>query len=380
MPERNDRRPPANVAEHERVSQEPLRELVGEIFLATGLAGDDAATVAEHLVQADLRGVSSHGVSRTAIYVSRIQQGLVEPRPRMNELNATPVSALLDGGNGPGIVVASEATRTAIAKATESGIGAVSVRNSNHCGMLAHYTATAAAQGLIGVATTSAPPTMAPWGGTQPFFGTNPLSYAVPTPAGRPDIVFDMATSNVARGKIILAQQAGGSIPLGWALDPDGEPTEDSAAALAGSMLPVGGPKGSGLAMLVDILSGLLSGANYGPHMPQLYGNPDLPQNTGHFFLAMLPDLFTPQEEFTARVESMAEELGALPAAQGHTRVCLPGEPESECAVAYREHGIPLSLPVRWELARLATTLGIDGGQPDFLSIPGPDEQEVEPR
>ncbi|PRY02410.1 Ldh family oxidoreductase [Allonocardiopsis opalescens] len=337
----------------------PLRELVRQVFTAAGLTGQDAGAVAEHLVLADLRGVGSHGVSRTAIYVERIGQGLVDPRPRIRVLAETPVSAHLDGGNGPGVVVAGHAMRTAAAKARESGIGAVAVRGSNHCGMLAHYTGEAAAAGLIGFATTSAPASMAPWGGARAYFGTNPLSYAVPVPGGRPDIVFDMATSTVARGKIIMAEKRGERIPAGWALDVDGKPTEDAAAGLAGTMLPLGGAKGSGLALLVDVLSGVLSGAEYGPHIPPLYGNPDRAQNVGHFFLALRPDLFGPAEDFARRMGALAEELAALPTAAGHTRVYLPGEPEAEREAERRARGLPLPAEVRAELAAVARSLGL---------------------
>ncbi|QBI54976.1 Ldh family oxidoreductase [Streptomonospora litoralis] len=343
------------------VEPEGLSELVAAIFTASGLSASDAEAIAAHLVEADLRGVDSHGVSRTGIYVHRLRLGLVEARPRRRVLTETPVSALLDAGNGPGIVAAEQAMGTAIAKAAESGVGMVSVRNSNHCGMLAHYTARAARAGLVALATTSAPAAMAPWGAKDPYFGTNPVSYAVPTPGGRPDIVFDMATSHVAKGKIILAGKNGQSIPLGWALDGQGAPTTDPAAALDGSLLPLGGAKGSGLALLVEVLSALLSGSRHGPHIPPLYDNDDHPQDLGHFFLAMSPEVFLPADEFASRVGSLAEEVAALPAAEGHGRVYLPGEPEAERADHRRRNGVPLSEGVRAELRGVARELGIGG-------------------
>ncbi|WP_186356661.1 Ldh family oxidoreductase [Streptomonospora sp. PA3] len=349
-----------------------LADLVAEIFTAVGLNPSDAEAVAHHLVEADLRGVDSHGVSRTAVYVHRIRRGLVTARPQRSVITQTPVSALLDAGNGPGIVAAEHAMRTAIAKAADTGVGMVSVRNSNHCGMLAHYTGMAAREGLVALATTSAPAAMAPWGAKDSYFGTNPISYAVPAPEGRPDIVFDMATSHVAKGKIILAGKNGQRIPLDWALDENGRPTGDPAAALAGSMLPVGGPKGSGLALLVEVFSALLSGAHYGPHIPPLYDNDDHPQGLGHFFLAMSPEVFLPADEFTARVGRLADEVAALPAAEGHERVYLPGEPEAERAEHRRAHGIPLSAEVRAELRAVAREAGVgaaltavlDGSEP----------------
>ncbi|GAA1772057.1 MULTISPECIES: Ldh family oxidoreductase [Streptomonospora] len=336
-----------------------LRDLAAAVFTAAGMSGDDAAATARHLVEADLRGVDSHGVSRTAVYVHRLRRGLVTARPRRRVVTETPVSALLDAGNGPGIVAAEHAMRTAADKAAATGVGMVSVRNSNHCGMLAHYTAAAAREGLVALATTSAPAAMAPWGAKDPYFGTNPVSYAVPAPEGRPDIVFDMATSHVAKGKIILAGKNGQEIPLGWALDGAGRPTTDPAAALAGSVLPVGGPKGSGLALLVEVLSALFSGAHHGPHIPPLYDNDEHPQGLGHFFLAMSPAVFLPQEEFAARVGRLADEVAALSAAEGHERVYLPGEPEAERAAHRRTHGVPLSAEVRAELRAVAQELGV---------------------
>lgn len=355
------------MSDNARVAVDPLKNVVTRIFTAAGLTTDGAAATADHLVQAELRGVSSHGVSRTAVYVERVRSGLVDPRPTMRTEAETPVSARLDGGNGPGIVVASAAMETAIDKATTSGIGAVAVRRSNHCGMLAYYTSAAASRGLIGVATTSAPPTMAPWGAATPFFGTNPLSYAVPVAGDRPNIVFDMATSTVARGKIILAQKKGEPIPVGWALDAAGAPTEDAAAGVQGTMLPLGGAKGSGLALLVDILSGVLSGANYGPHIPPLYDNPHTEQDVGHFFLAMNPDLFTEPGEFATRMAGVAEEVAALGPAKDHSRVYLPGEPEAIRAAENQERGLVLAPEVRAEIAATAQALGVT--TPDIASL-----------
>ncbi|QVQ52646.1 Ldh family oxidoreductase [Spiractinospora alimapuensis] len=355
------------MSDNSRVAVNPLRNVVTRIFTAAGLSEEGAATTADHLVQAELRGVSSHGVSRTAVYVERVRSGLVDPRPTMRTEAETPVSARLDGGNGPGIVVARAAMETAIDKAKASGMGAVAVHRSNHCGMLAYYTSAAADRGLIALATTSAPPTMAPWGAAAPFFGTNPLSYAVPVAGERPNIVFDMATSTVARGKIILADKKGEPIPIGWALDASGSPTQDPAAGVQGTMLPLGGAKGSGLALLVDILSGVLSGANYGPHIPPLYDNPHTEQDVGHFFLAMNPDLFTAPGEFADRMAGVAEEVTALRPATDHSRVYLPGEPEAVRAAENLEAGLDLAPEVRAEIA--ATADALDVSIPDLAYL-----------
>lgn len=342
------------------VKPDRLEKVVHDLFSASGLPEDESEEIARHLVLANLRGVDSHGVGRVAVYIERLELGLVSPVTMVETLRETPVSALLDGGNGSGLVVAARAMRTATEKAEESGIGMVCVRGSNHCGMLAHYTGQAAERGLIGLASTSAPATMAPWGSRQPFFGTNPLSYAIPMPADEDDIVFDMATSQVARGKIILAAKEGRQIPLGWALNQEGKSTESAEEALEGTMLPLGGPKGSGLALLAEILSSALSSAFYGPHIPALYDNPDREQGLGHFFLAFRPDLFVEPHEFAQRVSGMSRELRALPLAAGHEQVYLPGEPEAETARERREKGVPLSPAVLDELADLAGRLGVD--------------------
>ena len=350
----------------QRVDPTRLTKLVERTFAAQGVPPAEAATLADHLVLANLRGVDSHGVGRVGIYVDRLQRELVEPRANVCTLHETPVSALLDGGNGPGIVIADRAMRLAIDKARQSGIGMVSVRNSNHCGMLAYYTGTAARNGMVSLATTSAPASMAPWGAQAAFFGTNPLSYAIPTPTATPDIVFDMATSEVALGKIILADKGDREIPLGWALDPCGRPTRDAASAIRGTLLPLGGAKGSGLALFVEVVSALLSGANYGPHIPALYNNPDHEQGLGHFFLAFQPDLFLPPEEFASRIAQLASELRTLPAAQGHERVCLPGEPESEREAERRATGVPLTAETYAELRDVAARLGV---APEHLDV-----------
>lgn len=339
-----------------------LETLVCRIFVASGVPEEEAAQIAGHLTLANLRGVDSHGVGRVSVYVERLELGLVSPETRVHTLRETPVSALVDGGNGSGIVVGAHAMRLAMAKAEESGVGMVCAQGSNHCGMLAYYTSMASSKGLIGLATTSAPATMAPWGARERFFGTNPISYAVPTKETQDDIVFDMATSQVARGKIILAAKDGRHIPLGWAIDSEGQPTEDAGAALEGMMLPVGGAKGSGIALLVETLSSILASASYGPHIPPLYNNSDQVQGLGHFFLAFRPDLFVPTSEFVERVAEMTDEIRSLPAAAGHEQVYLPGEPEAETTRRRQGNGIPISAEVWADLTKIAERLGINTG------------------
>ncbi|GEA17447.1 MAG: hypothetical protein PWR22_330 [Moorella sp. (in: firmicutes)] len=341
-----------------RVDAEQLRLFAEEVMMAAGCGEYDAKVVSDLMLDASLRGVDSHGISRLGIYSERIAKGLVDGVTKIRIERETSISALVDGGNGSGGVIALKAMELAMHKAKENGIGVVGVKNSNHCGTLAYYTAKAADEGLIGFAMTNAPTTMVPWGARKPWFGTNPFSYAFPV-AGDDPIVFDMATSIVARGKIILAHKNKKPIPEGWALDPDGQPTTDPAAALAGMVLPMSGPKGSGLALMVEFLSGIITGASFGPHVGPLYDNPHGKQDVGHFFLAMRPSLFIDLELYNARIKQAIAEIKALPPASGFDEVMLPGEPERRKKAERLANGIPLSLEVFEELKRIGAHYGV---------------------
>ena len=238
-----------------RYSADSLVGFCKNVFVKIGVDADKAHLVSDSMVKADLRGVSSHGVTRTRIYVDRIRRGLVDPKAAPEIIRERAATALLDAKNGIGQVVSQYAIEIAIKKAREVGVGFVGVAHSNHFGMAAYYTLQAVGEGMIGVAMTNAPATMAPWGARLPYMGTNPLSVAVPADKRLP-IVLDMATSVVARGKIILAAQKGEKIPEGWAIDKEGRVTTDPKAALEGAVLPFGGPKGSAIAILIDVLSG----------------------------------------------------------------------------------------------------------------------------
>ena len=226
----------------ERIGKQNLEVFVEEIFLNAGLDQGQAKEIARHLVLANLRGVDSHGVNRVEIYTKRLEQGLVNKVFDPAISHDTPVSALIDAKNGSGIPVSAFGMDLAIQKAKQSGIGIVGIKNSNHCGMLADYVSKAVKEGCVALATTNAPANMPPWGGRERFFGTNPISYGVPA-GEEDDIVFDMATSKVARGKIILAQKNKQEIPLGCALSTDVHPTTDPAEELEGVVLTVVGHK-----------------------------------------------------------------------------------------------------------------------------------------
>jgi LDH2 family malate/lactate/ureidoglycolate dehydrogenase len=341
------------MAEIIRIAPDRLETWSIALLTAAGVPDADAAEIARHLIFADLRGVDTHGTSRLKIYLTRLQAGLIAPGTRTRILQESPVSAVLDGGNGFGQVVARRATELAIAKARETGMAIVTVRNSNHCGCMAYYSLLMAQAGLIGLTATNAPAQMAPYGGKEAFFGTNPFSLAAPG-GKEPPFVFDMATSQVARGKIINAAREGKPIPEGWAITRDGLPTTDSKAALAGFVVPVGGAKGSALAFMVEILAGVLTGALIGPQLPKMYEAMNEPQQVGHFFLAFRPDLFMPMTEFTGRMDETVDGLRRVAPAPGFDQVHAPGDIERIRADENRRLGIPIPPGVCKEFRELS--------------------------
>ncbi len=340
-----------------RIPAAELERWSADLLEAAGVPPGHAAEVAGHLIFAELRGISSHGLCRLPLYLERIRSGAIAPDARPQILRESPVSALVDGANGPGQVIARHAADLVAQKAGQAGLAAVAVRNSNHCGCLAYYTLRLAEKGLIGLATTNAMATMPPFGGSEPFFGTNPISLAAPAD-DQPPFVLDMAVSEAARGKILNAARSGRSIPVGWALDQHGAPTTDPVAALAGLILPMAGPKGSALALLVEILSGLLSG---GPVGPEITTDPISPQEIGHFFLAIRPDLFVTATEFGQRMAEVMARMQAIRPAPGHERVLVPGELERLRAAENSRLGIPLEPALLAELEATARAYGRSG-------------------
>jgi LDH2 family malate/lactate/ureidoglycolate dehydrogenase len=280
------------------------------------------------------------GVVRLPGYLDRVRRGLVNPRPLLAPQQVTPVAAALDGHDGFGFVVAIKAMEHAMAMARNFGVGIVAVRRSTHFGMAASYVLPAIAAGFIGMIFSNAARAMPPWGGREPFLGTSPL--AIGAPGGRlAPILLDMSPAVAARGKIRRAARRGERIPLGYALDAKGEPTTDPVAALEGAVLPIGGPKGSGLALLMDVFSGVLSGAAYAGEVGDQYKDFDRPQNVGHFLLALKPDLFVPLAEYQARMDRLVERLRQGRKAVGFSEILLPGEPETREEAVRRRRGIP---------------------------------------
>ncbi len=310
------------------------------LLAALRVPDDDAATIARCLVLADLRGVDTHGLMRLPVYLDRVRRGLVDPNPRLAIERKTPVVGALDGHNGFGFVTATHAMADAIATARTYGIGIVSVRQSNHFGMAASYVLQAIEAGMMSLVFSNASRAMPPWGGRDALLGTSP--FAAGAPGGKlPPFVLDMAPSVAARGKIRKAERRGEKIPLGYALDAAGRPTTDPTAAMAGVVLPIGGHKGSGLAIMMDIFAGVISGAAFGGDVGDQQKVLDRPQNVGHFFLAMKPDLFVSEGDYKARMDTLFERIRAVPLAEGFDEILLPGEPEQREAERRARTGIP---------------------------------------
>ena len=322
------------------VTPERLKEVVVEVLTGFGAAEDEALIVADSLVRAEMRGTDTHGLPYLKLLVERVEARMVSVPTRVTILKDEGATALLDGGNGIGQFAGWKAMGMSIQKAREYGIGLTLIRHTNNLGFLAFYTMHAAMQGFVGLTMGNANAAISPWGGADAFFGTNPLSIAVPG-NGEP-VALDMSSSVVARGKVRKAQRLGEKIPLGWALDESGVLTDDPGAALKGTLLPIGGPKGYGLALMVDVLAGMLSGAAFGRDIKsfhQLMG----PTEVGALTLAINVERFMPLGQFRGLMKGYVDSIRGSRKAKGTARIYLPGEIEAEKEKASRERGIELT-------------------------------------
>jgi len=347
-----------------RVDAESLRRVVTKVFVALELPPEDAAIVADALVEADLIGVSSHGVSNyiRLLYVPGLRNGTTVARPEIETVHETSVTALVDGGGGMGHVVGHRAMSMAIRKAAEHGLGMVAVRNSRHYGMAGYYSLMALEHDMIGISMTNADRLVLPTFGKESRIGTNPISLTAPAGEEAP-FVLDMATSTVPLGKVLLAQRAGQPIPEGWAADAEGRLTTDPLTALQamrlsplGSTYLMGGHKGYSLAVLVDILCGLLSGAGGGLDGARL-GSP-----VGHFFGAIRVDAFRPLADFKQEMDAYLRYLQQTQPIDEAEPVIYAGIKESRARADCLANGIPLHAGVVSYLRELAAELGVDAG------------------
>lgn len=329
-----------------------LEEYSAGILASAGLPPEDALLVAQSLVDANLRGVDSHGVSRIPIYVKRLQLGLVNTRPAVRVVKEKGGALVIDGDNGMGQVVMQQSLELAKGRLPTAGTVSVAIRNSNHYGSGAFFAKKAVAANAAIFLYGNAPATMSAWGGRERFLGTNPYTFGVPAGSREP-MILDMATSVVARGKIILAGQLGETIPEGWAVDVNGEPTTDPEAALAGSVLPFGGPKGYGIALMIEVMAAMFSGASSGPEIGDLYDHLDRPQGVGAFFTLHDVAAFQPLDQFGQRMERLFEAIKH--SGPENREVLIPGELEARAARRNQEQGIAVPQTVIAELEKLST-------------------------
>jgi L-2-hydroxycarboxylate dehydrogenase (NAD+) len=340
------------------VAVDPLRRFVIDLFAAFGLSPDDAEVQARCLLEAHFRGFDTHGVSCIPSYAACLSEGRIKAAPAIRVERRMPWVALVDGDNGMGHVVASRAMEAALEAAEAFGIGAAAVRRSNHFGAACVYPVMALDHDCIGIAMGNAAPNVAPWGAREGLLGTNPLAVAVP--AGRhPPFVMDLATSTAARRKIRQAMEHGQPIPEGWAIGSDGRPTTDAQAAIEGVSLPFGGAKGSAISMLVDILAGALSGAEFAGGVVSFVNAIGREAGCGAFFIAFKVEAFMALDEFKARMDTLIDRVHALEPAAGFDAVRVPGERGAHLTAARRHAGIPLAPGVIDQLSRLGATHGV---------------------
>src|SRR5713101_7926838 len=347
-----------------------LFEFSVRVFRHFGVPEEDARTAAAVLQAADLRGIDSHGVAQLHTYFDMLTLGRIEPKANVTIVRESASTATVDGGNGLGLVVGPKANAIAMAKADANGSGWVSVRNTNHFGIAGYYVLEALKRDLIGWAMTNTTKLVAPlWGGER-MLGTNPIAIAFPG-LEEPAIVIDMATTAAAYGKIEIARRAKKPIPTGWAIDRNGASTTDPNAMIdGGAMLPLGsdrergGHKGYGLAVMVDVLSAVLSGANWGPFVPPFALRQEIPTRSvgkgiGHFFGALRIDAFIDTDEFKRQIDELVRTLRKTRPAPGTAGPLIPGDPERETEKVRRREGIPLVASVVDELRDISRQTGI---------------------
>jgi LDH2 family malate/lactate/ureidoglycolate dehydrogenase len=337
------------------VEEAELKRYCNAVLRKIGVPADEALVAIDNLVEADLRGVDSHGVVRFPIYVKRLLDGGTNAQPKPKLLRDSPTAVVFDGDNGLGHVVGVQAMQMAIDKSLQhGGCAFVAVRNSNHFGAAAYYAEMAARNNMIGFAfTIGAINHMTPWGGAEAMLGNNPFAIAFPTPDGIP-VVLDMACSIAARGKIIVAAKEGKPIPSDWATGPDGLPTTDAVEALKGFVVPVGGPKGYALTLTVGLLSTMLSGAFFGSDVGDLYEKTKEAQNSGHLFGVLPVAAFDDIDAYMARMQKGMDDMRNAKRAPGVDRIYLPGEREHLSLLSRRANGLPLGEGLWAELQELA--------------------------
>ena len=340
-----------------------LLDFAARVLRELAVPEGDARLVADSLVRADLWGHQSHGLLRLPWYVARLRSGVMNPVTTPELVVNAGAVAVVDGHDGVGQVITAYAAREAIRRAKLHGIAAVGVRNSNHFGTAAYFTRMAPPEGCIGLLTTNSSPAMAPWGGREKAVGSNPWSVATPASAGRIGVM-DISNTVVARGKIYLANQWAAPIPSEWAITADGRPTTDAIEALAGTILPMAQHKGYVISMMMDVLSGVLTGSGFGTGVAGPYQS-ERPGRAGHLYLALDVATFIPLVEFEHRMTQLVDGLKSVPLAEGFEEILYPGELESRAEERGLREGLRLPEQTLADLARRATEFGLPFTPPE---------------
>ncbi|MEO9482063.1 MAG: Ldh family oxidoreductase [Ekhidna sp.] len=354
-------------------SSEQLKQFASKVFISIGCPEAEAQQAAEVLVSADLRGVDSHGVARLSGYIRLHEKNRLNATPQIKTVHETPSTAVVDGDLGLGLVVGPHAMKLAIEKAKNVGSGWVAVKNSNHYGIAGYHAMMALEEDCIGISLTNASPLVSPTFSKERLLGTNPISIAIPT-KNQPPFVLDMATTTAANGKLEVLQRKGMDAPEGWLQDKEGHITTDAKGLMkGGSMRPLGGDrehgshKGYALGSVVDILSAVLSGANYGPWVPPFVAFIDPAPNPvgeglGHFFGAMRIDAFRDGDEFKSHMDNWIERFRSSETVNPEDQVLIPGDPEREMTAERLKNGIDLLDPVVEDLRELGEKFGVTLG------------------
>lgn len=344
-----------------KVGVKPLTEFLEKLYSAAGLSPADAGFSANCMVRTNLWGVDSHGVLRAPVYINRIRDEVVNPSPAFHTTAGGDQFALevVDGDAGLGYVTGRYGMQKAIEKANKFGTATVMVKNSNHFGAAALFARMAAEQGLIGIASTNVIPNIGMKGNKRPAIGNNPVAMAAPMFEEYP-FCLDISMSSVAGGKLLLAAKKGEKIPKNWAVTSEGYETDDPNEGFKGFLLPFGLHKGFGLALFVDIITGVLSGGAFNRDLKSMYKHPKDTSETTHSFYAIQPEILMPRTEFVSRMKSWAESIHETPMVEKGSRQLIPGELEYKTEVQRRKEGIPLPKELLTDLRKLSEELSVD--------------------
>jgi LDH2 family malate/lactate/ureidoglycolate dehydrogenase len=344
-----------------RVSFADLKAFCCQAYIRAGVPAAEAEIIADLLVRSDLRGVETHGVTRLPIYIQRLQKGYVRQECQLTSIKDKGPTAFLEAHGSMGHIVAYRAMESAIARAEEYGIGWVSVKDSGHFGVAGLFPMMALKKDFIGYIVSNSAPMMFPSGGRERIIGNNPMAYAIPADK-YPPVILDFSLGVVSSGKLILARKKGEKIPLGWAVDKEGLPTDDPYEGYegGGSLLPVGGHKGYGMVLIHEMLTAVLTGGKWTSSIKSLYQEDETGiQGTCHSFAAIDPDCFIGRDEFKRAMDRYIKSIKESAKAKNCTEILVPGEPELRTETERLEHGIPLAPATMDELTVLGEALGI---------------------